>query len=316
MTPIVPTYRNTGSPLHHVRAGVAAAFTLAPCIVALIVPHPLVLAAALGCVIAAGAAAGVGAELRKAAWLAVPLAVMVAAINPLVSREGLTLVVQGPTVPLYGTLDITLEAIVFGAVAGLRVLVVVLAFALYSAVVDPDRVLRALHRIAPRSALTASLATRMIPLLARDAERMREAYALRADAVPASGRRARLGRAGTMTRALAAGALERAMDAAASLEVRGYGARKPRVRAVRPRLPWSRDDRAFALAAAALIAIPLALRLAGAGWFDPYPQLRADDGAAVFAVAFILPALAIAPFGAAQRRRSLRAARHSRTAHA
>ena len=52
-----------------------------------------------------------------------------------------------------------------------------------------------------------------------------------------------------MTRALGAGALERAMDAAASLEVRGYGARGPGRRAVRERLPWSRDDRAFALAA-------------------------------------------------------------------
>ena len=86
--------------------------------------------------------------------------------------------------PLYGTLDVTLEAVVFGALAGLRVVVVVLAFALYSAVVDPDRVLRALRRVAPRSALTASLATRMVPLLARDAERMREAYGLRADAAP------------------------------------------------------------------------------------------------------------------------------------
>ena len=93
--------------------------------------------------------ARVGPELRRAARLAVPLALLVAAINPLVSREGLTLLAQGPAVPLYGTLDVTLEAVVFGAVAGLRVLVVVLAFALYSAAVDPDRVLRGLRRVAP-----------------------------------------------------------------------------------------------------------------------------------------------------------------------
>ena len=76
------------------------------------------LAGALSCVITAGLAAGVGAELRSAARFAVPLAVMVAAINPLVSREGLTLIVQGPTVPLYGTLDVTLEAVVFGVPCG------------------------------------------------------------------------------------------------------------------------------------------------------------------------------------------------------
>src|SRR6187551_1130987 len=171
MTPIVPAYRNTGSPLHAARPGVAAAFTLAPCVAALVTPHPLILTAALASVIAAGLAAGVGAELRSAARLAVPLALLVAAINPLVSREGLTLLIRGPSVQVLGTLDITLEAVVFGALAGLRVVVVVLAFALYSAVVDPDRVLGALRRVAPRSALTAALATRMVPLLARDAER-------------------------------------------------------------------------------------------------------------------------------------------------
>ena len=85
--------------------------------------------------------------------------------------------------PLYGQLDVTLEAVVYGAVAALRVLVVVLAFAVCSAAVDPDDMLRGLRRVAPRSALTASLATRMVPLLARDAERLGEAYGLRAAGV-------------------------------------------------------------------------------------------------------------------------------------
>ena len=309
MTPIVPAYRNTGSPLHATRAGVAAAFTLAPCVAALVTRHPLMLAAALACVVAAGMAAGVGPELRSAARLAVPLALVVAAINPLVSREGLTLLIRGPSVPVLGTLDVTLEAVVFGALAGLRVVVVVLAFALYSAVVDPDRVLRALRRVAPRSALTAALATRMVPLLARDAERMREAYGLRADAVSGGGRRARLRRAATMTRALGAGALERAMDAAASLEVRGYGARAPARSAVRELLPWSRDDRAFALAALALLVMPAVVRLSGAAWFEPYPLLDADGGAAVVWAACTLPVIALAPFALALRRRAGRRAR-------
>ena len=305
---IVPAYRDTGSPLHAARPGVAAAFALAPCVAALVTRHPLMLAAALACVIAAGLAAGVGAELRSAARLAVPLALLVAAINPLVSREGLTLLVQGPVVPLYGSLDVTLEAVVFGALAGLRVVVIVLAFALYSAVVDPDRVLRGLRRIAPHSALTASLATRMLPLLARDAARMREAYGLRADATAAAGRRARLRRAGTMTRALGAGALERAMDAAASLEVRGYGARVPGRRVVRERLPWSRDDRSFAVAACALLLVPAMVWLSGAAWFDPYPTVAADPGAAVACAALALPVITLVPFALAVRRRARRRA--------
>jgi len=303
MTAIVATYRDTGSPLHATRSAVAAAFALAPCAAVLVSGHPLILAAALACVVVSGVAAGVGPELRGAARLAIPLALVVAAINPLVSREGLTLIAQGPAVPVYGTLDVTLEAVAFGALAGLRVIVVILAFALYSAVVDPDRVLRALRRIAPRSALTASLATRMVPLLARDAARMREAYGLRADVPAGGGRAAALRRAGVMTRALAAGGLERAMDAAASLEVRGYGLRAPARRTAYARAPWSRDDRAFAFAAAAIAGVAIALRLAGGAWFDPYPTLRADAGEAVLLAAVALPAFAAAPFALARRRR-------------
>ena len=108
---------------------------------------------------------------------------------------------DGPVVPVLGNVDVTLEALVYGAVAGLRVLVVVLGFAPYSACVDPDRVLRLLGRIAPRSALTASLATRAVPLLVRDASRLSEAYVLRARVAASTTQRQRLERAATLTRA-------------------------------------------------------------------------------------------------------------------
>ena len=49
------------------------------------------------------------------------------------------MLVAGPVVPVLGALDITLEAVVYGGVTALRVLVVLLAFALYSAAVDPGR---------------------------------------------------------------------------------------------------------------------------------------------------------------------------------
>ena len=70
------------------------------------------------------------------------------------------------------------------------------------------------------------------------------------------------------------------MDAAAALELRGYGGACAGRRGVRERLPWSRDDRAFALAALLLVVVPVAVRLSGAAGFDPYPLLRADAGAA------------------------------------
>jgi energy-coupling factor transport system permease protein len=222
----------------------------------------------------------------------------VAVVNPLASREGLTLLAEGPDVPLYGALDVTLEAVAYGGIAALRVLVVVLAFAVWAAAIDPDEMLRGLRWVAPRSALTASLATRMVPLLARDAERLGEAYRLRASALDGG----RLRRSAVLARALAAGGLERAMDTAAALELRGYalGTRRPG----RPPRPWSTDDFAFTGAAAALVTAVVGARIAHVATFEPYPLLHAAWAPPEAALALSLPALALAPFALARRRRS------------
>jgi energy-coupling factor transport system permease protein len=254
---------------------------------------PVVLALSLAALLATAFCAGVARELGRAAVLAVPLAVLLALINPIVSQQGLTVLAHGPIVPVIGTVDVTLEALVYGAVAGLRVVVVVLAFALYSACVDPDQVLRLAGRVAPRSALTAALATRAVPLLGRDGRRLAEAYTLRATVRPPVGLRDRVQRAATLTRALGAGALERSVELAAALEVRGYGAlgRFPATRA-----PWSRHDLSFASASAVLVALCVGARFAGLASFEPYPLLHMDSGWADIAFAVALPLVALAPF--------------------
>ena len=108
-------------------------------------------------------------------------------------------------------------------------IVIVTAFGLMSAAVDPDELLRLFRRISYRSALTATLATRLVPVLARDATRMGDAARCRPH--PPGGSRWRARRS--------PGALDRAVDVAAALEVRGYalGGRTPR-----RRRPWSRHD--------------------------------------------------------------------------
>ena len=297
----VPVYRRTGSALHAARTGVGVAYCGALALPVFLFESPLVLAFSVVALIGVGGRAHVGAELARAAALAVPLALLVVAINPLVSQQGLTVLVDGPIVPVLGNVDVTLEALVYGAVAGLRVLVVILAFALYSACVDPDRVLRLVGRVAPRSALTASLATRAVPLLGRDGRRLAEAYTLRAGVRPAERMRDRVERAATLTRALGAGALERSVELAASLEVRGYGAlgRFPAGRSA-----WSRHDRSFALAAGTLVLLCAGARAAGLGGFDPYPLLHLAAGPADVAFAAALPLVALAPFGRRRRPRA------------
>ena len=277
----IPVYRRRASALHAARASASLSFCLALAAAVVLYEHPLVLVSALVAVVAAGAAAGVGGELLRAARLGLPFALIIAAINPLVSQQGETLLVRGWEM-LGRRFDVTLEAVTFGAMAGLRVLVLVVTFGLFSACVDPDELLRLFRRVSYRSALTAALATRLVPLLARDATRMGDAARCRAGH---TGRTA-------VARAALSNALDRAVDVAAALEVRGYaGAR----RAPRAHAPRSRHDVRVMAAALAIATVALGTRVAGVGAIEAYPALSVPLGPAEVALAAALPLLAIAP---------------------
>jgi energy-coupling factor transport system permease protein len=274
--------------LHTARAGVTTSFCVALALVAMLYESPLVLAAGLAAGVLAAVAAGVGGEVARGARLTVPLALLIVIVNPLVYREGETLLIRGGEVLGY-RIEITLEALTYGGVAALRLFVLMAALALFSACVDPDDLLRLVRRVSYRSALTASLATRLAPVLARDALRMSDAARCR----PQPPARA------AVARATLAGALDRAVDVAAALELRGYASAQRPPRYARP---WSRHDLRVAAAAVAIALTAIAARVAGAGGFDAYPTLSVASAPADLAVVALLPALALAPFAGTRAR--------------
>jgi energy-coupling factor transport system permease protein len=278
------SYRRRASPLHATRAGVACGWCLALAVAALLLDNPVVLGALAVGVIAAGYGAGVGRDLRRALKLAVPLALVVAVVNALVSRDGLTVIVRLGDLPILGHTDITLEATAYGAILGLRAAILILCGALYTAAVDPDAVLRLFRRVSFRSALTATIATRLVPLLVRDGRRLADAQRCRPGPPPS-----RL----ALMRASTAGVLDRALDVAAALEVRGYGAAKspPRGHA-----PVSRHDLAFAASALGLVGLAVATKAAGLAPFHAYPSLRSPAGARELTLAVALLLIATLPF--------------------
>lgn len=278
------SYVRRASPLHAARAAAGIAYCAALGCAALLLSAPLALGVITATIMVAGELAGVGRGMRRAALFAAVLGVLVMVINALVTRDGLTVIWRFGTLPVFGHVDVTLEATVYGAVLGLRAAALVLCGALYTLAVDPDEVLKLFRRVSFRSALTATLATRMVPLLIRDSRRMADAQ------------RCRPGRPVTriqLMRATTAGVLDRALDAAAALEVRGYGAarRPPRLKA-----PWSRHDLGFLGAAAAVLALAVGARIAGLAPFAAYPALRAPLPVGEVALASLLAMCALVPF--------------------
>jgi energy-coupling factor transport system permease protein len=278
------SYRRRASPLHAARAAAGLAYCLSLACAALLLSAPIELGAVTAAVALAGIAAGVGRELRRVALFALPLALLVAIVNALVTRDGLTVIWRVGELPILGHTDVTLEATVYGAVLGLRALALILCGALYTAAVDPDEVLRLFRRVSFHSALTATLATRLVPILVRDSRRLADAQRCRPGRPPT---RAQLARATT------AGVLDRALDVAAALEVRGYGAarRPPRMHA-----PWSRHDLAFIASAGAVLGLATAGKVAGLEPFAAYPSLSAPVSVGEGASAAALVLVALAPF--------------------
>jgi energy-coupling factor transport system permease protein len=263
--------------LQRAAPGAAISYLGALVAIAFLYSSPLVLAATGVAAAIAGVLAGASGAVRLAARMGFTLALLITVVNGLVTDRGDTVLARLGEWPVLGQVNVTAEALAAGAVIGLRAAVVMIALAVYSACVDPDLVLRSLRPLAGRSALTATLISRMVPLAAADASRLREAAALRGPAAAPAGR-------APLARRLLAGSLDRAVDVAASLELRGYGLDRPsRKRRVR-----SRHDRRLYLAGALLIAAGLAGKTAGADGFSAYPALEVSSAAPTVTVALLV----------------------------
>jgi energy-coupling factor transport system permease protein len=162
-------------------------------------------------------------------------------VTPFVEVIGSHPLWTGPTIPVVGTLDVTTEELRNGLFQGLRITAVGLAFAVYALLLDHDRLL-ASAGWARRSTLAVALATRLVPLLERDARDL--GLALR-------GRNVELGPMRRLS-PLLAGSLERGLNLAEAMDARGYG-RAGHTRAPRP--PWTARDRLALAAAVAIVAI-------------------------------------------------------------
>ncbi len=291
-------YTPRSGPLQSASPGAAIVYIGSLVVVAFLYSNPLVLAAAGLAAFLAGSLAGARDAVRSALRMSVTLAVLIVVVNALVVHRGETVLLRLGEWPLLGQVNVTAEALAAGAVIGLRAAVTMVAFAVYSACVDPDRVLRALRPLAGRSALTATLITRLVPVAAADASRLRDAGRLRGPAAAPLGRAA-------LVRRLLAGSLDRSVNVAATLELRGYSLKRPRRRLVEAfGGPWtpksftqtSRFDRRFYGTGALVLAAAIAGKLLGADGFHCYPTIQLGLSAPTLILSALLVAAGLAPW--------------------
>lgn len=298
-------YTPKPGPLQAASPAAAVAYLGALTAVAFLYSSPLALLATGVALALAGRLAGAAGAVRAALGLGLAIALPIVLVNALVVNRGETVLARLGEWPLLGRVDVTAEALADGAIFGLRAIVVMIAFAVYSACVDPDRVLRALRPIAGRSALTASLVSRLVPVAAADAGRLRDAARLRGPGAAAVGR-------APLARRLLAGSLDRAVDVAATLELRGYSleAKRRRRQPLRwiarrgPAAPVSRFDRRFQIAGALVLAAAIAGEQLGADGFQAYPTIQLGSSPAALLLAAALALSGLTPLRRRPRRRA------------
>jgi energy-coupling factor transport system permease protein len=312
-------YTPRRGPLQAASPSAAVVYLGALVAVAFLCSNPLVLVAVGAAAALAGRLAGAGGAVRAALRMGLVLAILIVVVNALVVNRGETVLLRLGDLPLLGRVDVTGEALVAGAIIGLRAAVAMVVFAVYSACVDPDRVLRALRPLAGRSALTAALISRLVPVAAADASRLRDAGRLRGPGAAPLGRAA-------LARRLLAGSLDRAVDVAATLELRGYSLaapdtarggvlgrpdqvthgtvrslhRPPCVLAplgpVRARRFKSRFDLRFYATGAVVLAAAVAGKALGAGELSTYPTVVVGLGPATIALSALIVLAGLAPW--------------------
>jgi energy-coupling factor transport system permease protein len=250
-------------------------------LIAVTADQPLLLAASA---VAAGLLLWVSpGSSRGYLWFAAFTALTVFLINPFVGLQGLTVLWQGPDLPLIDT-QVTTEELVFGIAAGLRIVASTLAVAAFVRLADGDRVLASVARVAPRSAMIAALAARLLPTLERDAAGI--ALAARSRGANLRARRP----SAELVAPLIGLSLERSLALAEAMEARGFGSGP---RTTMPGPPAQRRDNLLTVIGVALLCLAAWL-LSGAGDYRYYDLL--DDP---FTPAAVAAASALLGLGAA-----------------
>jgi energy-coupling factor transport system permease protein len=226
--------------------------------------HPVVLLGGLAANAAVHAALDGGRELRKWLKFLLPGILVLAAVNPVLVR-------QGATVWFYaGNFSVTKEAVVYGLTLAAAVLNLMLLAVSYRVVFSGEKFLHLFGRWAPNAALAAMMAIGLVPRMRRRLAELALVQQMRGVTVASGPLRARAASGLKLVWSLAGWSLEDALRTADSMRARGYGT-GPRSSYRHYRFRF-RDgvSGVFFLAAAAAM---LACWANGFGFLRVYPRL-------------------------------------------
>jgi energy-coupling factor transport system permease protein len=268
------SYRDKDTVIHALSPLVKLAWGGGLVVLSLIFSHPVYILMLFLSIIPLVWLAGVGREWASTLKLALWLGLSIIVINALFSYHGDHVLLTAPfRLPVVGSPVITLEAIVFGAVMALKLIVIISVFSLINLTVHPDDIMAVLlkMRLPYKSVLVTSLSTRFVPCLVEDIGRISDGYRTRGVQLDSGGWFKRLKNRGRISFALLGNSLDRAVQVAEAMEARAFGSGKKRV--FYKEINVSKID-AVTLGVGLLpLAAGIGFRALGYGDYQYYPNL-------------------------------------------
>ena len=245
------------------------------------VSHPAALAVSLLFAAALALRCIGGRRLLRQLCFLLPLLLFTALLNPLISQQGATVLFSFP----WGA-RCTLEAVLFGLTAGMRLAAVLLWFAGWNAVLTSDKFVFLFGGVLPSLALTICMGLRLVPHLLRRYRAVSDAQKCLNPGLRG------LRHAGRVVSIVVTWALENALDTADSMKSRGYGLPG---RSSFSLYRFTLSD-ALCLTALLLLGAGTAVGAArGAVTWEFYPTLTGANGTGAVLTCLIFAALAAFP---------------------
>lgn len=161
--------------------------------------------------------------------LMLPFVLLIILLNPLLVKNGDTLIYQGKiNYPLLGPTRITLEAILYGVLNGIRIICITFVFGFGNLIIHPDRAFAFFSRFLKNSSLLMSMTIRLFPTMMKSYTNIKDVERLRGNLFFHKNLKKTLISHGNIVNILFLSSMEDSSDMAEAMYSRGYGANKKR----------------------------------------------------------------------------------------
>jgi energy-coupling factor transport system permease protein len=269
-------YRDKGTPIHKLEPFCKLAWVGGILVLSLIFNHPLYILLLFLSTLPVILTAQMWREWASMMKLTLYLCLAVIVINALVSFHGSHILYRAPfSMPVIGTPQITLEAILCGVGNSVRLLAIISAFTVLTFAIHPDELMGAMMkmRLPYKSVLVTSLSTRFAPTLVDDVERITDVQKSRGLELSKGNLPERIKNHMAIVIPLLSKSLERTVQVAEAMESRAFGSGNKRTSY--RELEMSKMD--VAVLAFALLPCAFGVYMRSLGWGDYhyYPTVGA-----------------------------------------